>query len=61
MWCKAWVHVCVLERRKGEVSVLRDFEAAGEPEIDEEFGKDIAEIAEIAQYTTTKDSCTPKR
>jgi len=30
LWSKAWAHVSVLERRKGEVSVLRDFEEAGE-------------------------------
>ena len=49
-WSKAWAHVSVLERRKGEASVLRDFEATGESVIYEEFGQDIGEIAEIAQY-----------
>ena len=30
LWSKAWAHLSVLERRKGEASVLRDFEEAGE-------------------------------
>ena len=44
----------MLERRKGEASVLRAFEAAGELVIYEKFGQDIAEIAEIAQYIDNK-------
>jgi len=46
--------VSVLERRKGEASVLRDFEEAGELVIYEEFGQDIAEIAELAQRIENK-------
>jgi phage terminase large subunit-like protein len=34
-----------LERRKGDASVLGDFERAGELAIYEEFGQDIADIA----------------
>jgi len=37
-----------LERRKGEASILGDFEWAGELVIYEEFGQDIADIAELA-------------
>ena len=54
LWSKAWAHVSVLERRKGEASVLHDFKAADELVIYEEFGQDIAEIAEIAQYIDNK-------
>jgi phage terminase large subunit-like protein len=54
LWSKAWAHVSVLERRKGEASVLRDFEEAGELVIYEEFGQDIAEIAELAQRIENK-------
>jgi hypothetical protein len=39
----------VLERRKSEISLLRDFEEAGELVICKEFGEDIAEIAQLAQ------------
>ena len=41
-------------RRKGEASVLRDFEAASDLLIYEEFGQDIAEIAEVARYIDSK-------
>src|SRR5215468_9640950 len=54
LWSKAWAHTSVLERRKGEVSVLRDFEQAGELVIYEEFGQDIADIAELAQQIDEK-------
>ena len=37
LWSKAWAHLSVLDRRKSEASVLRDFEAAGELVICEEF------------------------
>jgi phage terminase large subunit-like protein len=40
----------VLERRKGEVSVLRDFEETGDLVICREFGDDIADIAKLAQH-----------
>jgi phage terminase large subunit-like protein len=54
LWSKAWAHVSVLERRKGEASVLRDFEEAGELVIYDEFGQDIADIAELAQRIDEK-------
>jgi phage terminase large subunit-like protein len=38
----------VLDRRRGEASVLRDFEAVGELVICDRFGDDIAEIATLA-------------
>jgi phage terminase large subunit-like protein len=39
----------VLERRKSELSLLRDFEDAGELVICKEFGEDVADIAQLAQ------------
>ncbi len=50
LWSKAWANPSVLERRKGEVSVLRDFEEAGDLVICREFGDDIADIAKLAQH-----------
>jgi len=49
LWSRAWAHGSVLERRKGEASVLRDFEAAGELRIVAKMGDDIAEIAALAE------------
>ncbi len=54
LWSKAWAHISVLERRKGEASVLRDFEEAGELVVYEEFGQDIRDIAELAQRIDEK-------
>ena len=54
LWSKAWAHISVLERRKGEASVLRDFEEAGELVIYEEFGQDIHDISQLAQRIDEK-------
>jgi phage terminase large subunit-like protein len=48
LWSRAWAHASVLERRKSEGSVLRDFEAAGDLRIVTNLGDDIAEIATLA-------------
>ena len=48
LWSRAWAHASVLERRKSEASVLRDFEAPGELRIVKSLGDDIAEIASLA-------------
>ena len=45
---KAWANPSVQERRKSEVSFLRDFEEAGKLVICKEFGEDIADIAQLA-------------
>jgi phage terminase large subunit-like protein len=42
-------HVSVLERRKSEVSVLRDFECAGELVICEHLGDDTEQITKVAE------------
>jgi phage terminase large subunit-like protein len=49
LWSRAWAHQSVLTRRKGEASVLHDFEAAAELRIVQDLGEDIAEIAELAR------------
>ncbi len=49
LWSRAWANPSVLERRKSEASVLRDFERAGELVICQQFGDDIAEIAALAK------------
>ena len=49
LWSKAWANPSVLDRRKSEASLLRDFEAAGELVICKDFGDDIAEITQLAQ------------
>ena len=49
LWSKAWANPSVLERRKSEVSALRDFETDGDLVLCSEFDQDIAEVVEIAQ------------
>ena len=49
LWSRAWANLAVLDRRKGEVSLLRDFEEAGDLVICKEFGEDVAGITELAQ------------
>ena len=49
LWSKAWANPSVLDRRKSEASLLRDFEAAGELVVCTDYGQDIAEITELAQ------------
>jgi phage terminase large subunit-like protein len=44
-WCRAWAHPSVLERRKEVAPRLRDFAAAGELELVERVGEDIAAVA----------------
>lgn len=50
LWSRAWAHQSVLARRKGEVSVLRDFEAAGELSILDDLGHDLAEITDVCRW-----------
>src|SRR5882757_7356362 len=49
LWSKAWANPSVLERRKSEMSLMRDFEEAGELVMCKEFGDDMTEIAELAR------------
>jgi len=47
LWCKAWAHKIVLERRKAIASVLRDFEKSGDLVIVEKPGEDVKQVADI--------------
>jgi phage terminase large subunit-like protein len=49
LWSRAWAHSSVLDRRKGEASVLGDFATAGELRIVQDLGDDIAEIADLCR------------
>lgn len=45
-WCHAWAHTIALERRKSEISKLKDFESAGELTIVRRVGEDVEQVAE---------------
>ncbi|AYY00688.1 MULTISPECIES: terminase large subunit [Klebsiella] len=45
-WCHAWAHTIALERRKSEISKLKDFEGAGELTIVRRVGEDVEQVAE---------------
>lgn len=49
LWSRAWAHQSVLARRRGEVSVLKDFEQAGDLSIVDDLGQDLAEITEVCR------------
>ncbi|MDR9873510.1 terminase large subunit, partial [Enterobacter hormaechei subsp. xiangfangensis] len=45
-WCHAWAHTIALERRKSEISKLKDFERAGDLTIVKRVGEDVEQVAE---------------
>ena len=45
-WSHAWAHEIMLERRKSEISKLRDFEKAGDFTIVNRVGQDTEQVAE---------------
>jgi len=47
IWCRAWAHPSVLERRKSEAARFRDFERDGDLVLVEQMGDDVIELAEI--------------
>lgn len=47
LWCHAWAHPIVLERRKEIAPRLRDFERAGSLTMVERPGDDVAQVAAI--------------
>jgi len=49
LWCKAWAYKSVLERRKGEASVLRDFEKVGDLRVIDRLGDDMDDLTEMAE------------
>jgi phage terminase large subunit-like protein len=49
VWCKAWAHPSVLERRKSEAARFRDFARDGDLVLVQQIGDDVTEVAEIAE------------
>lgn len=49
IWCHAWAHKSVLERRKDIVSTLEGFVADGDLTIVERVGDDVIEFADIVE------------
>jgi phage terminase large subunit-like protein len=47
LWTHAWAHPSVLERHKGDVSRFEDFRSDGDLTFVEQFGDDVAEVAEL--------------
>ncbi|MES2146220.1 MAG: terminase TerL endonuclease subunit [Pseudomonadota bacterium] len=47
LWCHAWAHTSVLDRRKSEAPRLKDFDARGDLTIVTELGEDIRDLAQI--------------
>jgi phage terminase large subunit-like protein len=47
LWCHAWAHKIVLERRKDIASRLRDFASDGDLTIVESPGQDVSDVADI--------------
>lgn len=47
VWCHAWAHPSVLERRKSEASKLHDFAKAGDLTLCKQMGDDVLDVAEI--------------
>lgn len=54
-YCKAWAHESVLERRKSEISKLKDFEKSGDVRIIQHIGEDMAELASMVQAVYAAD------
>jgi phage terminase large subunit-like protein len=49
LWCRAWAHPSVLERRKSEAGRLLDFESNGDLILVKQLGEDIAGVADIVE------------
>jgi phage terminase large subunit-like protein len=49
LWCRAWAHNVVLERRKSEAALLQDLARAGELVLVERLGQDVTEVADIVE------------
>lgn len=47
LWTHAWAHPSVLERRKSEVSVLRDFAQEGDVTLVDHVGRDVQDVADL--------------
>lgn len=49
VWCRAWAHPSVLERRKSEAPKLHDFSKQGDLSLVAHIGEDIDEVAAIVK------------
>lgn len=49
LWCHAWAHPSVLERRKAEAARLQDFAKLGELTMVERIGDDADQVADICE------------
>lgn len=49
VWCKAWAHPSVMQRRKSEAPRFRDFAAEGDLVIVAEMGEDVYGVADIVK------------
>ena len=49
VWCHAWAHPSVLERRKAEAARLQDFERDGDLTMVEVIGQDVEAVAAIVK------------
>ena len=49
LWCHAWAHPSVLERRKTEAARFQDFAKAGELTLVERIGDDVEGVADICE------------
>jgi phage terminase large subunit-like protein len=47
IWCRAWAHPSVLERRKSEAARLQGFSDDGDLVLVKQIGDDVLEVAEI--------------
>ena len=47
VWCRAWAHPSVLERRKSEAPKLHDFSRQGDLSMVRHIGDDVDEVADI--------------
>lgn len=50
VWCRAWAHNSVLERRKSEAARMLDFAKQGDLVLVNRIGDDVLEIADIIQH-----------
>jgi phage terminase large subunit-like protein len=49
LWNHAWIHPVVLQRRKSEAPLFRDFERDGDLTIVNEIGEDIQQVADYVE------------
>jgi phage terminase large subunit-like protein len=61
LWCRAWAHECVLERRKEIAPRLRDFETEGTLRvIANDSSEDIDDVVEIVEQLEAAGLLPPK-